>query len=62
MGKENCNAEGYRDPTAIDHMTMLEKMCTSCMHNGYCQAAYKKDHWCGNHKRGKVDYENCSRK
>ena len=26
-------------------------MCDSCIHKSYCMAAYKKDHWCGNHTR-----------
>ena len=26
-----------------------EKMCRSCIHDGYCMGAYRKDHWCGNH-------------
>lgn len=26
-------------------------MCDSCIHRSYCMAAYKKDHWCGNHTR-----------
>lgn len=33
-----------------------EEMCSSCIHNGYCSGAYKKDHWCGNHttKEGRL--------
>lgn len=27
-----------------------KEMCNSCIHKSYCPAAYKKDHWCGNHK------------
>lgn len=26
-----------------------KEMCDTCRHNQYCMAAYKKDHWCGNH-------------
>ena len=26
-----------------------EEMCRSCKHAAYCMAAYRKDHWCGNH-------------
>lgn len=29
-------------------MTITE-MCSSCMRKNYCPAAYKKEHWCGNH-------------
>lgn len=34
-------------------MTTLE-MCNSCIHCSYCMAAYKKDHWCGNHTKPKT--------
>lgn len=37
-------------------MTITE-MCSSCMRKNYCPAAYKKEHWCGNHtgrKEGKI--------
>ena len=27
------------------------EMCSSCIHKSYCIVAYKKDHWCGNHKK-----------
>lgn len=30
-----------------------KKMCDSCIHRFYCMAAYKKNHWCGNHKKCK---------
>lgn len=36
-----------------------EEMCASCVHNGYCPGAYKKDHWCSNRTNReavKVDY------
>lgn len=26
-----------------------KEMCDSCIHKSYCMAAYKKNHWCGNH-------------
>lgn len=26
-----------------------KEMCDTCIHKGYCMAAYAKDHWCGNH-------------
>lgn len=26
-----------------------KEMRDTCIHSGYCMAAYKKDHWCGNH-------------
>ena len=28
---------------------LLKAMCDTCIHRFYCIAAYKKDHWCGNH-------------
>nr|DAZ44779.1 MAG TPA: hypothetical protein [Caudoviricetes sp.] len=34
-----------------------EKMCRSCIHDGYCMGAYRKDHWCGNHTGYKQKYE-----
>ncbi|MDD3238531.1 MAG: hypothetical protein PHW47_00285 [Lachnospira sp.] len=55
MGKSNCNSEGCQDSTvlaAIGNENRLEWMCQSCMHRSYCGAAFKKDHWCGNHKGG----------
>ena len=37
-------------------MTITE-MCSSCMRKNYCPAAYKKEHWCGNHI-GRIGMEN----
>jgi len=66
MGRNNCNAEGYRDPTAtkaVGHVARLERMCSSCRHKSYCSTAFKRDHWCGNHQtREGKDHENRSRK
>lgn len=36
------------------------QMCASCIHESYCMAAYKKDHWCGNHMNNKKLYINDS--
>lgn len=29
-------------------------MCGSCIHKGRCPAAFKKDHWFGNHTSGRM--------
>lgn len=36
----------------------VTEMCASCIHEGYCMGAYKKDHWCGNHiDKGAINRE-----
>ena len=36
----------------------VAQMCASCIHEGYCIGAYKKDHWCGNHiDKGAINCE-----
>lgn len=31
-----------------------EEMCGTCIHRNGRMAAYKKDHWCGNHTGGRI--------
>lgn len=45
MNDENLSIALIGPP---DHKEITE-MCKSCIHKSYCMAAFKKDHWCGNH-------------